>query len=119
MIHPGRELFAPKLGGRTFVNAAYMPPLPLSAEAAMRVALKRMACPDFTVEDFFGPGSRLRELLAQAVGGSVDQFSLTGSASQSTATIAWNLRLRVDEQVGKRRRILGVRGLFPSNVQTW
>lgn len=119
LIHPGRELFAPMPAGRTFVNAAYMSPLPLSAEAAMQVCLKRMACPDFGVEDFFGPGGRVRSLLAQVVGGNAERFSLTGSASQGTATIAWNLRLHADALVGKRRRILGVRGQFPSNVQTW
>ncbi|MFT7677429.1 MAG: selenocysteine lyase/cysteine desulfurase [Planctomycetota bacterium] len=119
LIHPGRELFAPMPAGRTFVNAAYMSPLPLLATEAMQNCITRMACPDFGVEDFFGPGDRVRELLAQVVGGPKERFSLTGSASQGTATIAWNLRLQADELVGKRRRILGVQGQFPSNVQTW
>jgi selenocysteine lyase/cysteine desulfurase len=39
--------------------------------------------------------------------------------SFATATVAWNLRVRANEIVGGRRRILGVAGQFPSNVQTW
>ena len=117
--HAGRELFARFPEGRTYINAASMTPLPKSAANAMHGHIDRFTCPDFEGADFFDPGNRIRGLLAGLVGGDSARFSLTGSASHGTATLAWNLRLRANELVGERRKVLGVQGQFPSNVQTW
>ena len=119
LSHPGRALFPSLPPGRTFINAAYMTPLPKAAREAMDAGLDRMACPNFAAEDFFDPADRIRALLARLVGGAAARYSITGSASHGTATLAWNLRVRAAELVGERRRILGVQGQFPSNVQTW
>ena len=75
--------------------------------------------PDFDQTDFFETPERVRGLVAQLVGGESGSYSLVGAASYGIATLAWNLRLRADELVGKRRRIIGLDGQFPSNVQAW
>ncbi len=117
--HPGADLFGIHGQGRTFINAAYMSPKPVVALDAMESTLRRMASPDFGADEFFNPLERIRELLARVVGGQPGSFSLTGSASFGMAILAWNLRTDADALVGGRRRILGVDGQFPSNVQTW
>lgn len=117
--HPGAALFEPQPPGRTFLNAAYMTPKPKSALAAMHACVDRLASPDFGAEEFFGPLERIRALLARIVGGAPEAYSLVGAASYGMATLAWNLRSRPDALVGARRRIVGVDGQFPSNVQTW
>jgi selenocysteine lyase/cysteine desulfurase len=117
--HEARELFSAMPAGRVFINAAYMSPKPRAALEAMKAVIDRYASPDFGAEEFFQPAERVRALLAELVGGNSSQYSLTGSVSAGTATLAWNLRARAPELVGDRREILGVAGQFPSNVQTW
>lgn len=117
--HPSRSAFEALPEGRVFLNAAYMSPKPKPALEALRRTVDRMACPDFAAKEFFGPAERVRARLARIVGGDPGRFSLTGSASFGASTIAWNLRVQADAIVGSRRRILGVRGQFPSNVQPW
>ncbi|MFT7486432.1 MAG: selenocysteine lyase/cysteine desulfurase [Candidatus Paceibacteria bacterium] len=119
LSHPASQNFAEQPEGRVFLNAAYMSPKPSSAIEVMQTMLGRCASPDFGKSDFFETGERVRELLAQVVGGSAGAYSLTGAASYGMSTLAWNLRLQPDVLVGKRRRILGVDGQFPSNVQVW
>ena len=96
-----------------------MSPIPLAGLEAMRGIVDRLASPDFGVDEFFDPPERIRELLAKLVGGEAAAFSLTGSASFGMATLAWNLRVAANELVGERRRIVGLDGQFPSNVQPW
>jgi len=117
--HPAAALFEPQPAGRCFINAAYMSPKPRASLEAMRRTVERLASPDFSAEEFFEPGERVRELLARVVGGEASRYSLTGSASFGMATLAWNLRLRAEELVGSRRRIVGIDGQFPSNVHSW
>lgn len=115
----GAELFVPFPEGKAFLNAAYMTPEPRRSLDAMQRGVARLAAPDFGVEDFFDPPERVRQLLARVIGGDGGQFSLTGAVSFGIATLTWNLRLQPDALVGQRRRILGVDGQFPSNVQGW
>ena len=117
--HPGAALFEPQPPGRTFLNAAYMTPKPKRALAAMHACVDRLASPDFGAVEFFEPLERVRALLARVVGGPAESYSLVGAASYGMATVAWNLRCQADALVGARRRIVGVDGQFPSNVQTW
>lgn len=117
--HPAALAFPPLPAGRTFLNAAYMTPKPKAALAALHATVDRLACPDFGAEDFFDPPERVRALLAQLIGGESSQFSLTGSVSFGVSTLVWNLRSRPERLVGGRRRILGIDGQFPSNVQGW
>ncbi len=119
LAHPARDAFEPLPTGRVFLNSAYMSAKPKTGLRALHATVDRMACPDFAVQEFFEPAERIRALLARVVGGRADRFSLCGSVSFGTSTIAWNLRSRADELVGGRRRILGVEGQFPSNVQPW
>ena len=117
--HPARAHFLEMPAGRVFLNSAYMSRKPKVAIESLHETVDRLACPDFAVEEFFEPLERVRARLARLVGGTSERMSLTGSASYGTATLAWNLRTRAQDLVGTRRRILGVDGQFPSNVQTW
>lgn len=117
--HPGARFFEPHPDGRVFINAAYMSPKPSAALEAMHATVQRMASPNFGAAEFFEPLERIRTRLAKIVGGDAERYSLTGSASFGMGTLAWNLRVQADRLVGGRRRILGVDGQFPSNVQTW
>ena len=117
--HPAARVFPPRPSGTTFLNAAYMTPKPKASLAALHRTIDRLACPNFGAEDFFDPPERVRGLLAQLVGGSPAQYSLTGAVSFGVSTLVWNLRARAEAIVGQRRRVVGVDGQFPSNVQGW
>jgi len=119
LAHPARDAFEPLPAGRVFLNSAYMSAKPRAGLRALHETVDRMACPDFAVPEFFEPAERIRSLLARVVGGSPERFSLAGSVSYGTSTVAWNLRAAPDALVGTRRRILGVDGQFPSNVAPW
>ena len=117
--HPAATVFAPLPREKTFLNAAYMTPKPKASIAALHETVDRLMCPDFGAEDFFDPPERVRGLLAQLVGGDAGQFSLTGAVSFGVSTLVWNLRANPERIVGARRRVIGVDGQFPSNVQGW
>jgi selenocysteine lyase/cysteine desulfurase len=117
--HPAARAFPPRPSGTTFLNAAYMTPKPEASLAALHRTVDRLACPNFGAEDFFDPPERIRGLLAQLIGGSPAQYSLTGAVSFGVSTLVWNLRSRAEAVVGGRRRVVGVDGQFPSNVQGW
>ena len=116
---PAAAHFSPQPEGRVFINAAYMSPKPLPALEAMQRTVARLASPDFGADEVFEPPERVGKQLARLVGGDARRYSLTGSASFGIAVVAWNLRVQAEALVGKRRRILGVDGQFPSNVQPW
>jgi selenocysteine lyase/cysteine desulfurase len=117
--HSAAQAFRPQPAGRVFINAAYMTPKPSAALDAMQRTVERLASPDFGAEEFFEPAERVRGLLARLVGGRPEHYSLTGAASHGIATLAWNLRVNAEGLVGDRRKIVGVDGQFPSNVQSW
>ncbi|MCB9915147.1 MAG: aminotransferase class V-fold PLP-dependent enzyme [Planctomycetes bacterium] len=117
--HPAAASFPGLDPAVAFLNAAYMTPKPAAALAALHASVDRLALPDFGLDDFYGPPERVRALLARLVGGAAEQYSLTGAVSFGVATLAWNLRVHADALVGRRRRVLGVDGQFPSNVQGW
>lgn len=119
LFHAHSARFDSRACASGFINAAYMTPIPTAALDAMHDRVKRYERPDFAMDDFFGAPERVRALLANIVGGDASQFSLTGAASFGLSTLAWNLRTQADRIVGGKRKIIGVDGQFPSNVQAW
>lgn len=98
----------------TYLNAAYMGPLPVAVAEAGRAGLDAKRRP-WTIRpaDFFDPVDELRHLVARLIGADDDGVAVVPSTSYGLATAAANLR------VGDGRRVLVLADQFPSNVYVW
>ncbi|MEN9761738.1 MAG: hypothetical protein RI906_1564 [Pseudomonadota bacterium] len=100
--------------GLTYLNSAYMGPLPKATQAAGTQALLRRAVPSsLTPDDFFEPAERVRRLCAGLVNANPERVALIPTTSYGTAIIAKNLR----PQPGCNVVLLAEQ--FPSNVHPW
>lgn len=99
----------------TYLNCAYMGPLPkASVEAGMAsYAGKAQPWRYRVAEDFFGGPDALRAEAAALFGGSPHQIALVPAASYGLATAARNLNPAPGSE------ILVLKDQFPSNVYTW
>jgi selenocysteine lyase/cysteine desulfurase len=98
----------------TYLNCAYMGPLPRRAVKAGRSGLERKARPwEIGVPDFFEPLERARSLFAHLVGGDADGVCIVPSVSYGIALAAANL------SVGRGETIVVLSEQFPSNVYVW
>ena len=102
--------------GVTYMNCAFMGPMPLASIEAGTVGLARKARP-WTIEpdDFTAPVDRLRAGLADLLGvpGDVDGVAVTPSVSYGVATAAANVTL----EPGQVAVVLHKQ--FPSDVYGW
>ena len=113
MITPSQHLFdLPP--DQTYLNSAYMGPLPLAVQQAGAQALAQRAAPwTLKPEDFFVPAERTRALCARLVQADPEQLAFITTVSSGMAIVARNLQPRRGQNVV----LLGDQ--FPSNVYPW
>lgn len=100
--------------GETWLNAAYMGPLPTAVHRAGVEALARRAFPlGLTANDFFAPAERVRGLAAGLLDADPERTALVTTVSAGMAVVAANLPVRAGHNVV----VLGDQ--FPSNVHPW
>jgi selenocysteine lyase/cysteine desulfurase len=108
-----RDLFAIP-PGETYLNAAYMGPMPRAVLAAGERALAARAMPaSIAPRDFFEPAERTRALCARIVGADPERVAFVTTAAAGMAVVAANLSPRAGANVV----VLGEQ--FPSNVYPW
>lgn len=100
--------------GRAWLNAAHQGPLPHAAIAAARRALDSKTTPHLIAdEDFYEVPARLRDVLAQLVGGRPEEIVLGNSATYGIQLIANGLTWREGDEV------LVPAGDFPATILPW
>lgn len=100
--------------GVTWLNTAYMGPLPRQAVEAGWAALDRKARPWTVVaDDFFVPGEAYRGLVAELLGADADGVAITPSVSFGLSTFAAQVPLAPGDVV------VVPGGEFPSNLLPW
>jgi len=98
----------------TYLNTAYMGPLPRTAVEAGWSALDRKARPwTIATEDFFVPGETYRGLVAELLGLDADGVAVTPSVSYGLSTFAAGLPLAAGQVV------LVPADEFPSALLPW
>jgi selenocysteine lyase/cysteine desulfurase len=98
----------------TWLNSAYMGPLPLAVQAAGQRALAQRAEPwRLAAADFFVPAERTRQLCAQLVQADPERVAFVTTVAAGMAIVARNLAPRPGQNVV----LLGDQ--FPSNVYPW
>ena len=99
---------------QTFLNSAYMGPLPRPTIEAARLALeKRASVVGLTAADFFAPADRVRELLAQLVHTSDEKIAFVSNVAAALGVVVQNFRAE------KGQKVVILEGQFPSNVFPW
>lgn len=99
----------------TYLNCAYMGPLPTASVEAGMASYRQKAQP-WTVKapgDFFTGPDALRAEAAKLFGGSAENIALVPAASYGLATAARNLNPNAGSE------ILVLKDQFPSNVYSW
>lgn len=100
--------------GETWLNSAYMGPLPNRVQQAGVEALARRAFPlSLTAPDFFAPAERVRALAAGLLDADPEHTAFVTTVSSGMAVVAANLPVRAGQNVV----VLGDQ--FPSNVHPW
>lgn len=100
--------------GVTWLNTAYLGPLPNSAVEAGWCALDRKAQPWLTVaEDFFLPTEQLRGLVAGLIATDAEGVAVTPAVSYGVSTFAANVGLTAGSVV------VVPRAEFPSGLLAW
>lgn len=100
----------------TYLNSAFMGPIPTHALEAGLMGLARKTRPwTIPLDDFTVPVDQLRGLFAELVGapGDLDGIAITPSISYGVSTAAANLHLRAGQHV------LVLEQQFPSDVYAW
>ncbi|MFM2397926.1 MAG: hypothetical protein RL341_83 [Pseudomonadota bacterium] len=98
----------------TYLNSAYMGPLPRAVQAAGVQALNLRAFPAaITASDFFTHADEVRSQCAALVHAQAEHVALISTAAYGIAAVAKNLPL----QRGQNIVLLGEQ--FPSNVYAW
>jgi selenocysteine lyase/cysteine desulfurase len=98
----------------TYLNSAYMGPLPVPVQQAGLQALAQRACPiGITPQDFFTHAEQARAKCAQLANAQVEQVALIPTTAYGIASVARNCALRAGQNIV----LLGDQ--FPSNVYAW
>jgi selenocysteine lyase/cysteine desulfurase len=98
----------------TYLNSAYMGPLPLPVQQAGHQALDMRAFPmNLTPTDFFSHADRLRALCAELVNADPENVALIPNAVAGINIAAHNLKIKAGQNIV----LLGEQ--FPSNVYPW
>lgn len=98
----------------TYLNCAYMGPLPRATVAAGEVGLRRKAQPwQVTAPDFFTESETARGLFAALIGATAEDVALIPSVSYGVAIAAGNLPLAAEQH------ILLLAEEFPADVYPW
>ena len=98
----------------TYLNCAYMSPLPLEATRQGQLGVAAKAHPwSITPADFFTDSERSRTLFARLIGASAGDVAIVPAVSYGMATAASNLPLAEGQSV------VVLADQFPSNVYAW
>jgi selenocysteine lyase/cysteine desulfurase len=99
---------------RSYLNTAFLGPMPLSAVAAGEEALRNKSQPwKIDVDSFFAPVDALRSSLAGLLGGDQDGIAIVPAVSYGVAVAAANLTVKPGST------IVLMAEQFPSNVYAW
>ncbi len=97
-----------------YLNCAFLSPNLRSVRTAGEAAVARASAPwEITPSDFFEESERVRELVAEVVGGDPDGVAIIPAVSYGIGTAAANVDVREHEQ------IVVLDEQFPSNVYPW
>ncbi len=100
--------------GHTYLNSAFMGPLPLPVQQAGIQALSARAAPvGLSPKDFFEPAEHARQLYARLVNADPECVAFIPHIAHAAAIVAKNLH----PQPGQNVVLLG--DMFPSNVYAW
>jgi selenocysteine lyase/cysteine desulfurase len=100
--------------GHTYLNSAYMGPLPRATQAAGEAALALRAFPGrINASDFFTHADEARSKCATLVHALSEQVALISTASYGIAAVAKNVAVKPGQNIV----MLGDQ--FPSNVYAW
>jgi selenocysteine lyase/cysteine desulfurase len=100
--------------GVTFLNSAYMGPLPSeTVKAGLRALEKRSLVVGLTSEDFFKPAEKVRSMIAKLINCKSENIFFTNNVSSVISLVAKNLPKSM------RKKILVLENQFPSNVYPW
>lgn len=98
----------------TYLNSAYMGPLPLPVQEASARGLRLRAVPSqLSANDFFEPPERVRKLAARLVNADPESVAIVPTAAWGTAIVANNMR------PGSGQNVVVLDEQFPSNVLPW
>jgi selenocysteine lyase/cysteine desulfurase len=98
----------------TYLNCAFMGPLPRATVAAGRHALEKRAFPAaISPQDFFTPCDVARKRCAQLVNAAAESVALIPTTAYGIASVAKNVPVRAGQNIV----LLGDQ--FPSNVYAW
>lgn len=98
----------------SYLNCAYMSPLPLAGRDAGEAAILRK-CRPWTIqsEHFFADSEAVRALVARLLAADADDVAIVPAVSYAAAVASRNLRLV------RGQKILLLQEQFPSNVYAW
>ncbi len=100
--------------GETYLNSAYMGPLPSPAFEVGVAALRARAVPSgLAPVDFFEPAERTRSLCAQLVHADAQHLAFVPTVAAGMAVVAHNLAPR------RGQNVVMLADQFPSNVYPW
>jgi len=100
--------------GISYLNCAYMSPLPKKVIEAGHVAVEKKGHPHkIRSSDFFDTTELLRSEFARIISSPPDQVALVPSVSYGIATVAKNIPLKPGDEIV----VLGEQ--FPSNMYSW
>ncbi len=100
--------------GRTYLNCAYMGPLPnVSAQAAREAIARKQHSWEVGAQDFFDVPERGRSAFARIIGADADNIAIVPAVSYGVSLAARNIPLK------KGKRILLLAEEFPSSVYAW
>ncbi len=98
----------------TYLNTAYLGPMPLMAKANVEKILQRMLDPAFYPHsEWRGVPDKLRVRLAALMGGDSERFSINSSVSEVVSHVADGLDLKSGDEV------VLLEGDYPSMVLPW
>lgn len=108
-----REAFF-DFGDAVFLNAAGQAPIPRVSSRALEVAAEWKRLPHRIPDDlYFALPNRVRDLLAQLLGGAAHEFALTTGATGGLVAVAGGLDWKSGDEV------LVARGEFPAHFTVW
>lgn len=97
-----------------YLNLAGQAPIPrVSAKALEKAAGWKKLPHQMPEETFFALPQRVRELLAQLIGGAPEEFAVTTGASSGLQAVAHGIAWKPQDEV------LITRGEFPAHASTW
>jgi selenocysteine lyase/cysteine desulfurase len=106
----------------TYLNSAYMGPMPISVQQASQAALQLRVQPwNLQPNDFFSPGEQARSKIGQLINASTEQICFVPNVSNPMGLLERHLAKAWanGSQPRNKRKIVVLNEQFPSNVFPW